>query len=118
VFLGKLGDLALLAAIGAIGIALRNSGRFPHGIAAWCTLRIPSRPFWAYIAPTALLDTAANVAYNLGLATSLTAVVSVLSALSSAVTVLLAAIFLRERLSRRQRVGIAAILVGIALVSL
>jgi drug/metabolite transporter (DMT)-like permease len=67
--------------------------------------------------PVALLDTAANIAYNLGIAGSLTAVVSVTSSLFSVVTVLLAWVLLRERLVRWQWAGVAAILVGIALLS-
>jgi drug/metabolite transporter (DMT)-like permease len=67
--------------------------------------------------PVAIFDTSANIAYNLGISTSLTAVVSVISSLFSAVTVLMAWVFLRERLARWQWVGVAAILAGIALVS-
>ena len=59
----------------------------------------------------------ANVAYNLGITVSLTAVVSVISSLFSAVTVLMAWVFLRERLARWQWAGVGAILVGIVLVS-
>jgi drug/metabolite transporter (DMT)-like permease len=51
------------------------------------------------------------VFYNLGIATALTAIVSVLSSLFGAVTVLLARVFLGERL------GVAAIFAGITLVS-
>ena len=78
---------------------------------------VASPSFWAWVVGVALLDTAANIAYNLGITISLTAVVSVISSLFSAVTVLLAWIFLRERLARWQWAGVAAILVGIVLVS-
>jgi drug/metabolite transporter (DMT)-like permease len=81
-------------------------------------LRIPRWAFWCYLVPTAVLDTGANVAYNIGVAESLIAVVSVLSSLFTAVTVLLAWALLRERLSRRQWLGVALILLGVALVSL
>lgn len=85
----------------------------------------PSQPaasqrnaFLLAVIPTALFDTTANIAYNLGITGSLTSIVAVLSSLFSAVTVLLAWIFLRERLSRWQWVGAIAIFLGIALVSL
>jgi drug/metabolite transporter (DMT)-like permease len=81
----------------------------------WQRVRAPG--FLVWVAPVALLDTAANIAYNLGIATALTSIVSVLSSLFSAVTVLLAALFLGERLARWQWAGVVAILLGIALVS-
>jgi len=46
-----------------------------------------------------------------------TSVVSVLASLYGAVTVALAAIFLRESVSRLQWIGIAAIFTGIFLIS-
>jgi drug/metabolite transporter (DMT)-like permease len=78
--------------------------------------RVTARGFLVWVVPVALLDTTANLAYNLGISTALTSVVSVLSSLFSAVTVLLAAIFLGERLARWQWAGVGAILLGIALV--
>ena len=63
------------------------------------------------------LDTAAFVLNNRGMQLDQISVVSVLASLYGAVTVLLAAAFLRERLSRWQWVGIAAIFTGIATIS-
>lgn len=83
----------------------------------WYVLRVPTRAFCLWMLPVALLDTTANVAYNVGITTSLTAVVAVISSLYSVVTVLMAWLFLRERLARWQWVGVAGILIGIALVS-
>jgi drug/metabolite transporter (DMT)-like permease len=74
--------------------------------------------FLAFALLLALFDTAANVAYNLGIAASLTSIVAVLSSLFSPITVLLAWIFLRERLYRWQWLGVLAIFAGVALVSL
>lgn len=74
--------------------------------------------FWAWLIPGALLDTAANTAYNLGIAGALTSVVAPLSSLFTAVTVLLAWLLLRERLGRLQWAGVCLILVGVALVNL
>jgi drug/metabolite transporter (DMT)-like permease len=66
----------------------------------------------------ALLDTAANVAYKIGIATTLTSVVVTLSSHFSAVTVLLAWVILRERQARWQWAGVFAILLGVLLVNL
>ncbi len=74
--------------------------------------------FWLFVIPTGLLDTLANAAYNVGVSVALTSVVVVLSSLFSAVTVLLAWIFLRERLAAWQWAGVLAILAGVALVNL
>ena len=111
--------LMLIALVGLLfHNLLRNRGnRAAGGSAPWYVIRRPARPFWLWVIPVALLDTAANVAYNLGITVSLIAVVSVISSLFSAVTVLLAWVFLRERLARWQWAGVGAILVGIALVS-
>jgi drug/metabolite transporter (DMT)-like permease len=77
----------------------------------------PPRGALHFVAAIALFDSAAFVLYNLGVATALTAVVAVLSSLYSAVTVVLAFIFLRERLSRMQWTAVVVILAGVGLVS-
>jgi drug/metabolite transporter (DMT)-like permease len=64
-----------------------------------------------------VLDTGALVLNNLGMRLEQVSVVSVLASLYGAVTVLLSAIVLRERLSRWQWFGIAAIFGGILLIS-
>jgi len=65
-----------------------------------------------------VLDTGAFIMNNLGMQLEQVSVVSVLSSLYGAVTVLLAAVVLREHLRKIQWVGIAGIFVGIALISL
>lgn len=121
VFISKVADMAVMLLIALAGLALyrlRARGKPATGNSApWYVIRMPARSFWPWVVGVALLDTAANVAYNLGITISLTAIVSVISSLFSAVTVLLAWVFLRERLARWQWAGVAAILVGIALVS-
>lgn len=124
--IGRLADLVVL---GALAIALPmvsvlrlltgqplDRSRRPEAGAA---LREDhaSPAFWLFVVPVGLLDTAANVAYNLGITVALTSVVVVLASLFSAVTVLLAWIILRERLAGWQWLGVTAILVGIALVN-
>jgi drug/metabolite transporter (DMT)-like permease len=64
------------------------------------------------------LDTGAFIMNNLGMQLEQVSVVSVLSSLYGAVTVLLAAVVLREHLRKIQWVGIAGIFIGIALISL
>ncbi len=63
------------------------------------------------------LDTGAFVLNNIGMQMEQVSVIGVLSSLYCAVTVVLAAIFLRERLSQGQWLGVTAILAGIALIS-
>ena len=121
VFISKVADLATLALIALVGLVVsrlrvRGNGEISRS-APWFAMRIPPRSFWLWVIPVAVLDTTANVAYNLGITISLTAVVSVISSLFSVITVLLARMFLRERLVRWQWAGVVAILVGIALVS-
>ncbi|MFN8476769.1 MAG: DMT family transporter [Kouleothrix sp.] len=73
---------------------------------------------WVLVFAAALLDTLAFVAFNLGVSTSYTTIVTALAALFSAVTVVLAWALLRERLALAQWVGVAVILCGVLLVSL
>ncbi len=63
------------------------------------------------------LDTAAFALSNLGMRIEQMAVISVLGSLYGAVTVALAAIFLKERIAPLQWTGIAAIFLGVALMN-
>ena len=82
------------------------------------SLNLPRGSVWWLLAAVGFLDTAAFVANNAGLHTGQVSVVSVLASLYGAVTVLLAWIFLREKLERSQWFGIVLIFVGIVLVSI
>jgi uncharacterized membrane protein len=82
------------------------------------SLKLPIGRVWWLLAAVGFLDTAAFVANNAGLHTGQVSVVSVLASLYGAVTVLLAWIFLREKLERTQWLGIVLIFVGIVLVSI
>jgi drug/metabolite transporter (DMT)-like permease len=64
-----------------------------------------------------VFDTSAFVLSNLGMKMEQVAVISVLGSLYGAVTVGLAAFFLREHVSRWQWLGIATIFLGIFLMS-
>ena len=76
------------------------------------------RNVWGLAVLAALLDSGAWVAWLFGNREANTAVVTALASLFSAVTVVMAWIFLKERLNRFQWVGVAVILAGILLVSL
>lgn len=115
-FINKVGDLVGLLALAVAGALASRLRRVPSRRAPNAP-EMRLAPFLVFAAPTALLDTGANVAFNLGVASSLTSVVSVLSSLFSPVTVLLAWVFLRERLARWQWAGVAAIFAGVVLVS-
>lgn len=81
-------------------------------------LQLPRGRVWWLVAGVGILDTTAFVSNAVGLTTEQVSVVTVLASLFSAVTVLLAGIFLREKLQWSQWLGILTIFVGILLVSL
>jgi drug/metabolite transporter (DMT)-like permease len=82
------------------------------------SLALPHGMIWWAVFAAGMLDTAAFLANNAGMQSGLVSVVSVLASLYGAFTVLLAWIFLRERLEISQWCGIGLIFVGIVLVSL
>lgn len=63
-----------------------------------------------------IVDSLANVCYNVGVSIGTVAVVSFVSSLFSTVTILLACAVLRERLASHQAIGILSIISGIAIV--
>ena len=63
-----------------------------------------------------IVDSLANVSYNVGISIGTVAVVSFVSSLFSTVTILLACVMLRERLTSHQAIGILSIISGIAIV--
>jgi drug/metabolite transporter (DMT)-like permease len=81
------------------------------------SLAAPPQRDAPWIFGVGLLDTSAYVFNNFGMQHEQTSVVSVLASLYGAVTVALAALFLRESVSRLQWLGIVAIFVGITLIS-
>jgi drug/metabolite transporter (DMT)-like permease len=82
------------------------------------TLALPLRnPVSVWLLGMGIFDTSAFLLNNRGLELEQTSVISVLASLYGAVTVSLAAIFLREHPTRWQWVGIVAIFAGIALIS-
>ena len=97
--------LVTFSALATLASPLRQSLAAPTGSTLGLALGI------------GLIDTAAFVSNNLALKSEQVAVASVLTSLYGAVTVLLAAIFLRERTEWTQWCGIALIFLGIALIS-
>ena len=82
-------------------------------------LTLPHGSVWWYITAVAILDTLAFITATIALGNGQNvAIVSVLISLFSAVTVILAWIFLRDRLHWNQWLGIVVIFVGIVLVNL
>jgi drug/metabolite transporter (DMT)-like permease len=73
---------------------------------------------WMLAAGVAMADSLAWVVFIFGTRTEYTTVVTALASLFSAVTILLAWAFLKERLASNQWAGIAIVLLGILLVSL
>src|ERR1700694_5299376 len=80
------------------------------------SIRPPQGHVWWLIIVVGVVDTIAFLAANFGFTTDQVSVVSVLISLFSAVTVLLAWIFLRERLQWSQWLGIAIIFLSVTLV--
>ena len=81
------------------------------------SMALPLRRDTPWILGVGVLDTSAYVFNNYGMLHEQTSVVSVLASLYGAVTVALAALLLREKVSRSQWLGIAAIFAGIILIS-
>lgn len=100
--------LATLYAAGGVIVARKNAPAEP--------LTAPKTLLLGLAA--ALLDTGAWVAFLIGSRNENGAIVTAVASLFSAVTVLLAWMFLKERLSKPQWIGVAIVLTGILLVSL
>src|ERR1700694_692873 len=80
------------------------------------SIRLPQGYVWWLIIVVGVMDTIAFLAANFDFTIDLVSVMSVLISLFSAVTVLLAWIFLRERLQWSQWLDIAIIFLGVTLV--
>jgi drug/metabolite transporter (DMT)-like permease len=75
------------------------------------------RAAWGAIAGLGLLDVTANALFAVAVGQGLLSIVSVLSSLYPAVTVLLARTLLHERVTRAQEAGVLAILAGVVAIS-
>jgi drug/metabolite transporter (DMT)-like permease len=97
--------LLVAAAVSAVALATRRS------------LAPPDRRTAPRVLACGVLALTAFAAYLSGLQSGAVAVVTVLSSLAGAVAVLLALVFLRERLAPRQWAGVAAALAGVVLIN-
>jgi len=80
-------------------------------------MKLPDLGVNRWILGVGILDTSAYVFNNFGMMREQVSVVSVLASLYGAVTVALAAVVLKEKISRTQWAGIVAIFAGIVLIS-
>lgn len=114
--------LRVVPALGAFSAAwvLRLVGAVGLGAVAWParrSLRVPRPKVLGMLAAIGALDTSAYLCNNLGMQFRHVAVVTVLTSLYAAVTVLLAATFLRERLNGKQWLGVMVIFAGVVLLA-
>ncbi len=107
------GPVSTAALVRVVGVAIL----FLAGTIGAVRIGRPAREIAPTLTVVALLDVGGFVAYNIGISTGSVAIVGTLSGLFSAVTVGIAALVLRERLTRIQFRGILAILVGVVLIA-
>jgi drug/metabolite transporter (DMT)-like permease len=77
----------------------------------------PTRRLWPILIGAGIFDTVATFLYAAATTHGLLSVVAVLASLYPVVIVVLARVFLHERVARPQLVGVAIALAGVALVS-
>jgi uncharacterized membrane protein len=80
-------------------------------------LTLPRGSVWWFVLANGLTDTLGYISYTTGMTSGSISTVTILSSLYSAVTVLLAWLFLRERLQHSQWLGILVVFVGIVLIN-
>jgi uncharacterized membrane protein len=127
--------LALLAALGFGGSLVGLGNAAPGGI-GWATFvmratavpvllvlalsfgpRRPGRRLLPLLVAVGILDTGANLLFSAASTRGLLSVVSVLASLYPIVIVVLARVFLHERVAPQQLAGVAVALAGVALIS-
>jgi drug/metabolite transporter (DMT)-like permease len=125
-----------LAAAFLFGWSLVGLSRAAPGGVAWATLtmriaavpivlvlaltlqrRAPSRRGWLLLAAVGVTDAGATLLYGAATTRGLLSVIGVLSSLYPIVIVVLARVFLAERVARSQLAGVAVALAGVALIS-
>jgi drug/metabolite transporter (DMT)-like permease len=90
-----------------------------YALATRQSLRVTDRSLWKYLAVMGVFDVGAFSAVSYGYShTSYIGVVTVLSATFSLVTMLLAYLFLHERISRVQLAAAGLVICGIVVISL
>lgn len=81
-------------------------------------ISIPTKLIYMFIAIAGLLDLLGFVAFNFSISSEFVSIVGPIAASAPAVTVILAYFFLKEKIVSNQKIGIIAILTGLALISL
>lgn len=81
-------------------------------------ISLPTRLIFLFLIVAGLLDFIGFLTFNFSVSTAFVSIVGPVSATYPAVTVVLAYFFLKERIADNQKIGIAAILIGLALISL
>jgi drug/metabolite transporter (DMT)-like permease len=81
-------------------------------------ISFPTRLIFIFIASAGLLDLLGFAAFNFSITTSFLSIAGPVAATYPAVTVVLAYFFLKEKVVGNQKIGIVAILAGLALISL
>ena len=127
---GVLAGLGFGVLFAAMGQVPDSAGFWPlavaQGVAAICVALtatllggrwLPDHPSHAWGIVAGLLATAAVVAFLLATQTGLLTVASVVTSLYPAITIVLAAVILREHIHRTQAVGLALCAVAVALVA-
>lgn len=79
---------------------------------------IPTKLIFLFLIGSGLLDVFGFVTYSIGITTEFLSIVSPIVAIFPAVTIMLAYVFLKERLVNNQKIGIVTILTGLVLISL
>ena len=82
------------------------------------SIALPPRAYWLKIGLVGFITTLGEIAYNVGVQGTTPGIVAVIGSLFSPVTVLLALIFLRERLARHQWVGVGIIFIATLLIGI
>ena len=116
IVLGITGDdagLYPLLVMRITSVVLLGAGAVATGTFAWPG----GGAAWRTIAAAGVLDMTANALYVFGTRAGLLSLVAVLGSLYPATTVLLARIFLRERLGRMQTVGLGLAAAGVVLIA-
>jgi drug/metabolite transporter (DMT)-like permease len=94
-----------------------TSGSLCLGALLLLRAKLPPRRELPVVAAAGLLDMAGNLLYGLASQRGVVSTISVLASLYPLVTVALAMLFLRERVSRGQLAGVALTFAGIGLIS-